>query len=169
MQIADIRFMFDYNYWANKLLLTTAAALTPEQLTQETGFPWDSLHGTFVHLLDSENMWRNLLQHHTLLEHRLHETESFPTLDSIITYWQHEEQLMRAYLASLHDADMESIVRYEIPEGVRERVLWQCLWHVVNHGMQHRSEAAAMLTSLGHSPGNLDVTRYSNILKGVGT
>ena len=30
------------------------------------------------------------------------------------------------------------------------------LHHVVIHGMQHRSEAAAILTDYGHSPGNID-------------
>jgi uncharacterized damage-inducible protein DinB len=74
---------------------------------------------------------------------------------------------MRAYLNSLHDSDMEKIVRYEIPEGLRERVLWHCLVHVVNHGTQHRSEAAAMLTSFGHSPEGIDFTRFLNQRAGL--
>jgi uncharacterized damage-inducible protein DinB len=78
--------------------------------------------------------------------------------------WDAEDQAMTAYLDSLTDANMTDIVRYEVEEGWRERVLWHCLWHVVNHGMQHRSECAVMLTDLGQSPGNLDVTTYLNTL-----
>jgi uncharacterized damage-inducible protein DinB len=68
---------------------------------------------------------------------------------------------MRAYLATLQDEDMTNLVRYTIPSGEqRERVLWHCLVHVVNHGTQHRSEAAAMLTEYGQSPGDLDFTLF---------
>ncbi len=53
------------------------------------------------------------------------------------------------------------MVRYPIDSGeLRERVLWHCLLHVVNHGTQHRSEAAAILTSYGASPGDLDFTVF---------
>lgn len=167
MNLRDIQLLYDYNYWANERILTKAAELTLEQLAQPTGFSWGSLRGTLIHMLDSEHMWRHLLQHNVILNPRLHEIESFPTLESIVTYWKGEEQAMRDYLNSLQDSDMENIIRYEIPEGVRERVLWHCLVHVVNHGTQHRSECAAMLTNLGHSEGGLDLTRYLNIRAGI--
>ena len=60
---------------------------------------------------------------------------------------------MRAWLAKLDDADMG------VP-AAGGRPLWQCLAHVVNHGTQHRSEAAMMLTHWGQSPGELDLFYY---------
>jgi uncharacterized damage-inducible protein DinB len=167
MKLSDIQLLYDYNYWSNQLILTTAAELSPQQLTQPTAFPWGDLRGTLIHILDSEHLWRQLCQSNRLPTHRLAETETFPTLESIAAYWKNEENEMRAYLNSLHDHDMDHIVRYEIPEGLRERVLWHCLVHVVNHGTQHRSEAAAVLTVLGHSPGGLDFTLFLNKRAGL--
>lgn len=74
-----------------------------------------------------------------------------------------EEQAMRAYINGLTDEDMNSHIKYTTDEGIhRDRILWHCLYHLVNHGTQHRSEAAAMLTSYGASPGELDFTLFLN-------
>ena len=37
---------------------------------------------------------------------------------------------------------------------------WHLMAHVVIHGTQHRSEAAILLTSAGHSPGELDLIGF---------
>jgi uncharacterized damage-inducible protein DinB len=154
--------MYDYNYWANRLIVTTCEKISAEQYVAPTSHSWGSLRGTLVHTLDSECGWRKLCQSGDLTFDDLTEAQ-LPTLEALRQRWDEEEQAMRDYLNSLTDEDMTSIVRYTIPEGiVRERVLWHCLYHVVNHGMQHRSESAAMLTDYGQSPGGLDFTLFLN-------
>jgi uncharacterized damage-inducible protein DinB len=39
--------------------------------------------------------------------------------------------------------------------------LWHAMAHLVNHGTQHKTEAAAMLTGFGHSPGDIDMIKYA--------
>jgi uncharacterized damage-inducible protein DinB len=163
MNIQDILTIYDYNYWATRQILKACAHVNSEQFITPTFHSLGSLRGTLVHTLDSEAAWRMLLQHNTLEYFDIMKEDDFPTFDVLEQRWKEEERAMQEYLASLNDNDLSNIVRYTTDEGdKRERVLWHCLLHVVNHGTQHRSEAAAILTGYGHSPGGLDFTAFLN-------
>ena len=164
MNIQDILLIYEYNYWANNKILGASANLTQEQFTEPASFPYGGLHGTLLHTLDAEWGWRALFQKIETASDLL--PVDYPDLSAIQTRWKEEEAAMRAYLASLRDEDMESHLRYTTDTGIqRDRVLWHCLLHVVNHGTQHRSEAAALLTDFGYSPGELDFTVFLNDYK----
>jgi uncharacterized damage-inducible protein DinB len=84
--------------------------------------------------------------------------DDFPTVEALSSRWQREEEAMRAFLATLKDDGLNRVVRYHSTKGKSfESTLWHLLVHVVNHGTQHRSEAAMMLTDFGASPGDLDM------------
>ncbi len=161
MNISDIQLLYDYNYWANHLILVRAAELSEQQRLQPASFPFGNLHETLIHILDAEYVWRTICSTNRF-EGRLVDKESFPTLESLHTYWKKEEAEMRAFLGSLHDSDMENTVRYQAGDIERERLLWHCLIHVINHGTQHRSQCAAMIKDLGKEPVTLDLTYYLN-------
>jgi uncharacterized damage-inducible protein DinB len=161
MNLQEIMTLFDYNYWTNKKLLAKSSELTQEQFESPSTHSFGSLRGTLLHTMDAEYAWRILCTEGRFIV-EMTEAE-FPTLAAIQTRWQEEEIAMRDYLNSLHDDDLYSIVSYVTDEGVkRERILWNVFFHVVNHGMQHRSEAAHILTQFGHSPGEIDFTLFLN-------
>ena len=161
MNKQDILFIYEYNYWANKRILEATAKVSEQQLLAPASFPFGGLHGTLLHILDSEWAWRALFQNiESASDLR---AEEYATLTALRARWQEEESTMRAYLAGLSDEDMESHLRYTTDSGIkRDRILWHCLLHVVNHGTQHRSESAALLTDAGQSPGDLDFTVFLN-------
>jgi len=156
--------IYNYNYWANKRILDSSAKVSQEQFDAPAKFPYSGLHGTLLHILEAEWSWRALFQRIEDASELL--PADYPDLPTIETRWREEEIAMRAYLAGLLDEDMESHLHYTTDTGIkRDRILWHCLLHVVNHGTQHRSEAAALLTENGHSPGDLDFTVFLNEYK----
>jgi uncharacterized damage-inducible protein DinB len=177
MKLDDIRLMYEYNYWGNKRILDACTKVTPEQYTATTDF--GNLRATVIHIVDAEWSWLRSFRSHFVPADRIGDpwkiedlvqwgTEELtdadlPTVDALNERWQAEERDMRAYLGTLSDAHLNGILRYPLDGGiVRERTLWHCLLHVVNHGTQHRSEAAALLTSYGASPGGMDMTLFLN-------
>jgi uncharacterized damage-inducible protein DinB len=165
MRVSDIQLLFDFNYWANQLILTNAAKLSDAQLSQAAAFPYGNLLGTLEHILNSEYVWRTICTHNRFMG-QLVGQENLGSLDAISNVWHAEEQAMRAFLNSLSDSDLDKTISYASDDGdgpVRERVLWHCLVHVVNHGTQHRTQCAAMLKDMGQPVGSTDFTYFLNL------
>ena len=82
----------------------------------------------------------------------------FPTFDLLRVRWREEEKAMNSFIEGLTDEKLSGIIQYKTTKGVvMENVFWQVMAHLFNHGTQHRSEAAAILTELGQSPGDIDL------------
>lgn len=155
MQRHDIAFLVDYNYWANTRVLAAAARLPPDTFVAPTTIMPRTIRSTLVHQLDVEWSWRLRWQGRSEAEPLAN--EDFATVDQLAVRWQVEEQAMRAYLATLTDADLEQPL---VVGGGAARPLWQYIVHVINHGTQQRSDAAVLLTAAGYSPGGLDIADF---------
>jgi uncharacterized damage-inducible protein DinB len=92
--------------------------------------------------------------------------EEFSTFESLRTRWADEEAMLMNFVANLTDEEFYRKFHYVSSEGfAHERLLWEAMLHLVNHGTQHKTEAGAILTSLGHSPGDIDLIVYLNEAK----
>lgn len=157
MYKTDIETLIAYNFWADNEILAACAHISAADfirpVTPDPG--WHSLRGTLVHLLDTEYGWRVALQN--LADAGVLHEDDFPDVASLRARWQAEETAWQAYIASLDDAALNAVWR---EEETIQRTRWQTILHVINDGTYHRSEAAAMLTGFGHSPGELDFEGY---------
>ena len=159
MNKQDMLVLYKYNQWANAKILTAAVPITPEQFGAPASFPHGGLRGTLVHALFAEWIWRSRWEG-TSPTSRL-KPEDFPTVQSLRSRWLEEETQLMNFVDSVSDEQLNGTFSYTNTAGQPfTRVLWQAMAHVVNHGTQHRTEAAAMLTDLGHSPGDLDMIYF---------
>ncbi len=155
MDIAEVKKLYMYNDWANARILQTAEQVSAAQLIAPTTHSHGDLRNTLIHTLNAEWTWRVRWQ--GVSPTTVLSAADLPTLQAIRVRWQTEEQHMWAFLDTLHPADLVRMITYTTTKGVQSaQPLWQLLLHVVLHGMQHRSEMAAMLTAYGYSPGDID-------------
>jgi uncharacterized damage-inducible protein DinB len=163
----DIHALYEYNRWCNARILSAAAQLTDEQFVAPGTFPHGGLRGTLVHTLFAEWTWRMRWQGTPPPYGYRFQPEAFPTHDALRAHWRGEEAALMDFVARLTEEKLSSELEYTSTEGGRhKRVLWETMAHLVNHGTQHRAEAAAMLTALGHSPGDIDMIVYLNEHRG---
>jgi uncharacterized damage-inducible protein DinB len=161
MNKQDILILYQYNAWSNAKILDAASNITQEQFLAPAPVPHGGLRGTLVHALFGEWIWRNRWEG-TPSTIRL-KPEEFPTFESLRARWADEETRLMKFVANLTDERLYSKFRYISTEGYPyERVLWEAMAHLVNHGTQHKTEAAAILTGIGHSPGDIDLIVYLN-------
>jgi uncharacterized damage-inducible protein DinB len=159
MNKQDILILYKYNQWANAKILNAAANVTQEQYLAPASFPHGSLRGTLVHALFAEWIWRNRWEG-TSPTHRL-KPEDFPTIESLQARWLEEERQLMAFAEGLTDEKLNNTFTYKNTSGKPfTKILWQAMAHLVNHGTQHRTEAAAILTDFGHSPGDIDLIYF---------
>ncbi len=159
MKKQDVQVLYNYNQWANKRILDAASGLTDDLFTTPGQFPHGGLRGTLVHALFAEWIWRTRWLGESP-KTRL-KPEDFPTFESLHQRWLTEEAELMKFVEQVTEEQLNSPFQYSSTEGVKyENILWQAMTHVVNHGTQHRAEAAAMLTDLGRSPGDLDMILF---------
>ncbi len=172
MRPDEIQLLYDYNDWADARFLAACGRVSPEQYAAPTlvGIGRGGLRATMVHMLD--NIWQQRITLQGYYQEpladeaaydatELHE-DALPTLAMLRERWTIEQREMWAYLDTLTEETLNSTIRYVIPGVVRERAVWHILLDVIIHAMQHRSEAAVLLTSYGQSPGDYDFTMFLN-------
>jgi uncharacterized damage-inducible protein DinB len=166
MNIQDLQFLYDYNYWARDRVLENVAKLSQAQYLEPKPYSHGSVHHTLVHILSAEWIWRMRCQERTSPSGVL-AADAFPSLESIKERWQQEEERMRGYLRGLSEPELQGVMPYKRMGGEpQQNILWHLLCHVVNHGTEHRSILAAELTAFGYSPGDLDIIRFTRVRSG---
>lgn len=157
MNKSDISMLIRFNFWANDRILAVCERISAGEFIREhTPDPgWGSLRSILVHTLDTEFGWRSVLQAQDGDD--ILQTDNFADVAALKDCWYIERAAWFDYVAGLSD---DSINLRHGGSPLSGPKVWQTIIHVVTHGIQHRSEAAAILTGYGQSPGELDFDRF---------
>lgn len=159
------RALFAYSAWAAARLLKAAEGLAPAELDAAPIPGCGSLRAVFAHTIGAEEIWRRRWEGETPTSFPA--LAEFATIEAITARWEDEQRRWQSHLAHLADETLLGTLSYKNLTGASfHNPLWQTLVHLANHGTQHRSELAAMLTALGRSPGDLDLIVYFRSLSG---
>lgn len=154
-----------HSIWANRQLLDAAQHLSPEQLDLEVPGAFGTVRGILVHMLGAQRSW--LRRWKELDPIAPADPAAYPDIEAIRSDWAALDAETLAFLESLSEDDLEATIRLKFWSGVEEDAKrWQAIVHQAMHQHQHRGELAAMLTTLGHSPGEIDVFDYFDTVDG---
>ena len=154
-----IASLYDYGVWANEKLLALAAQLNDEQFNRRLSQGYQSIHDTLAHLASADWRWFARWRDATPLPAMLTGAD-LPTVDAISAKWAELIPQRRAYIESLSETQLDETIVWARERETQTLPRWQAMLTCANHGTQHRSEIAAMLTDMGRSPGNLDYVYY---------
>ena len=151
MDPADICYLFAYDRWATERVVAQLDGVDPELWGETDVVGERGLGSILVHMLGAHQRWR--LAFEGSEESPEPEKEPLPSPATLAERWLAELDATDAFL----DDVTPGFLAY-IRDGVRVAVMLQ---HLANHGTQHRSEVALLLTRAGRSPGQVDLIDFA--------
>jgi len=162
MHSADMLSLAEYNRWANERIYRRAAHLEPADLHSAHGQTHRTIYGCLLHLADAQWFWRVLCETGQTPGQEL-KPDDFASLDDLRAFAREEDERLVRFATTLTDAQLNRPHTYGWPRAKpRSQVLWKLLFHLFNHGTQHRAEIGLRLGDLGRSPGSLDFVVYAS-------
>ena len=159
MSSDDIRFLYDYNAWANRRSLDSAAALTVEQFAKPLGSSFSSVRDTLAHIWGCEWLWLERFQGRSPAS--LPEVGQFHEISALRTRWQEDDARLNKFVARVTQKDLDNPHEYRtLNFGQYKNPLWLSMQHLVNHGTYHRGQITTMLRQLNAKPLSTDLIHF---------
>jgi uncharacterized damage-inducible protein DinB len=149
--------LFRHNSMMNRLLVEVCEKLSPEQLATSTEGTYGSIAATLVHIANAQAGYAARLLDRERPQ-RLPE-DPFPGIAAVAerlvqTSGQLEEATARS------DWDRQVQITGDDPPGAWLMPVGLFLLQAINHGTEHRSQIATILTQLGIEPPEMDGWGY---------
>jgi uncharacterized damage-inducible protein DinB len=151
MDVAETRYLFAYDRWATERVLAQLDGVGPDVWGAEGVVGDRGLGSILVHMLGAHQRWR--LAFEGSEERARPEGQPLPAPAALRALWAAELDATDHFLGEITPGFLA-----HVHEGLTASLMLQ---HLANHGTQHRSEAALLLTQAGRSPGELDLISFA--------
>ena len=155
MRHDDVGELLEYLFWMHERILAAASGLTPSEFRSIDTVTTRSLRATLAHQVECEWAWRIRLSEGAFPGGDVLPSD-FPTIDALRVRWKQEERALSGWFEGLTDGDLAA----RPPGDGNPLARWRYVLYVVNHGTQQFTEAAVLLTRLGHSPGEIGYLEF---------
>ena len=158
MNLAYLKTLLDYHYWARDRSLGPVDGLTAEQYERDLKNSFPSLRDTLNHIYMAEWVW---LSRWTGNSPTAFPDNPLGDLAALKRIWSEHESKMRAFIAAETDASITRDLDYTLLSGKAGRSkFWEMFVHVINHATYHRGQVTTMLRQLGAKPMDTDMISY---------
>jgi uncharacterized damage-inducible protein DinB len=154
----NLQQLFRHNLWANRLILDACAALAPDQLDASVVGTYGSIGRTLAHLVSAEDAYAARLGRRPR-QFRWDEESPVPPIDEL----RRSLERVGPELIGLAGTTSET----DLVDGQRDgqpitRPAWIVLAQAIDHGREHRTHIATILTQLGIEPPDMDGWRFDD-------
>ncbi|MBW4436414.1 MAG: DinB family protein [Pleurocapsa minor GSE-CHR-MK-17-07R] len=155
------RRLFEYHFTMNcRVWNVGVMALTDEQYVQPGAYSIGSVRNQCVHMVIVDDAW---LQDLKSLPGEPDDADEPPFGDdraALRARWDAVEAEMRAWLDGLTD---EMLLQRMVKDDYMQ--VWEALFHMLNHGTDHRAQLLALLHALGATTFPQDYCFYAEDLQ----
>ncbi len=168
MLAENYRLMAEYNRWMNSKLLDAAGQLTQAELKRDSGAFFNSILGTFNHIMVGDIIWLQRFAEHpsaavlqTVRAFQRPATLSqllYEDLSSLAKQRRQLDSMICEFCEGLTDADLSVELEYRNTKGVAfNRRFAYLMQHFFNHQTHHRGQLSTLFSQRGVDIGETDL------------
>jgi uncharacterized damage-inducible protein DinB len=143
---AGVADFFRYNLWANQTLLDFCESLTDAQLDATADGVYGSVRAILIHIFNSEETYAARVGGQ-LSSSRLADLPTFPGFDELRRRAEQSGQALIIFAEKATEADLTRILHLD--DGTYDAPVYINVIQAINHGIDHRSQIATVLSQQG--------------------
>jgi uncharacterized damage-inducible protein DinB len=157
-----VRTMARYNGVMNERLYEAAGRLSDQERRKDRGAFWESIHGTFNHLLWGDTMWMSRFEPAKWQKPAVTQKESATLIADFAELTKARgdaDRRIEAWAAGVTENWVASDLTWFSGSAGREMRMPTSflLVHFFNHQTHHRGQAHALITAAGEATGDTDL------------